>query len=147
MPLEEHPWTRLVLPTPAFAIAAFHLLSGSLCGSGLASAGSDSFPKSVPWLGWQAGSGRHPACSLCLLTPAYLRRQGWARTFQPRAPHWTLQERRVGLSWFSTSMKGEQTRQGLDFINEKPDKSIKRCHRVIMTLPDTHFPNCEVRLN
>ena len=66
MRLEEDQWTRTKLPTPAFA--DLHLLLGSLCDSGMASAGSDSFPDSVPWLGWQADSPFHPAGSLCLLT-------------------------------------------------------------------------------
>lgn len=44
------------------------------------SAGSDSFPKSVPWLGQQSGSVLHPACSICLLSNiCYWRRQGWVQ--------------------------------------------------------------------
>lgn len=68
MRFQEDQWARTMLPTPASTTAAFHLPSGSLCDPGLASADSDSFPRSVPWLARQAGSGLHPTCSVCLLS-------------------------------------------------------------------------------
>lgn len=165
MRLEEDQWTRTALPTPAFAFADFHLLLGSLCDSGLASAVSDSFPESVPCLGWQAGSVLHPTFSLCLLSnlcPSEEARLGSAlglsrllclSEIKGTGFCWSEGCWCLGSNFYEEGTKkgsGWKLNQSLSFINKTPQKAFQKHQtlplRVIMTLPDTHFPNCEMKL-
>lgn len=131
--------------------------------SWLVSAGSDSFPKSVPWLGWQAGS----VLQVLLKLPSDICPLEGARLGTALRPSRLLcpsEVKGIGLwrskGWgylgFLLQWRGNEQGGGFKlkqipgFSNKtlwKHFKGTKLYYWGIMTLTDAHFPNCKISLN